>query len=51
MDAKEVKTAICDQCDATTVVNPASLLTKYQCGECDEIYDTKKEADECCNEF
>ncbi len=49
MKAKAIVGTECEHCGEFTAIKGIPE-TKWQCTECDELYDTKDEAEECCEE-
>ena len=51
MKVKQIKGIACPGCDEfIPAVDIPAEETRYQCGECEEIYEDKDEAKECCKE-
>lgn len=53
MKVKGVKGWICPACDEFSLVEeePLPVLeTRFQCGKCEEVYEDREEAKECCKE-
>ena len=51
MKVKAVKGYVCPECEEFVPL-PAKteLTTRYQCGECEELYEDRDDALECCRE-
>ena len=47
MDATKLIGCECEQCGEFTQV-PTTLVSKWECSECQELYDSEEEAKECC---
>ena len=51
MKVKTVKGIACPECDAFHLKDDIpEIVERYQCGECEEIYEDRDEAKECCKE-
>lgn len=51
MKVKEVKGTVCPECaEFILEEDMAEESTRFQCGECNEIYEDRDEAKECCKE-
>lgn len=51
MKVKVVKGISCPDCNYFILKEDIPEVTEqYQCGECEEIYDDKEDAKECCKE-
>ena len=51
MKVKTVKGTACPECDSFILKDDIPEITeRYQCGECEEIYEDRDEAEECCKE-
>ena len=51
MKVKAVKGWLCPSCDAFHLPEDGPIPeeeTRYQCGACEEVYEDKEEAKECC---
>ena len=51
MKVKVIKGMECPECgEFIPKEDFPELTSRYQCGECEEIYDDRDEAKECCRE-
>lgn len=51
MKAKQVKGIVCPNCDEFIAAEDMPAVENhYQCGECEQAYDNRDEAKECCKE-
>ena len=51
--SKAVKGWLCPSCDAFHLTEDEPIPeeeTRYQCGECEELYEDREKANECCKE-
>lgn len=51
MKVKEVKGIVCPECDEFIMKDDVpEVATRYQCGECEEVYEDIDEAKDCCKD-
>ena len=51
MKVKAIKGIACPECDCFVLKEDMpEVETRYQCGECDEVYEDRDAAKECCKE-
>jgi len=51
MKVKAVKGIVCPGCDEFVLKEDIpEVEERYQCGECEEIYEDRDEAKECCKD-
>ncbi len=50
MNAKPIVGTTCEHCGEFTTIEGGKPETKYQCTECEGVWGTKDEAEECCEE-
>ncbi len=50
MKAKAIVGTECEHCGEFTAIQGGKPETKYQCSECEELWDTEDAANECCEE-
>ena len=51
MKVKSIKAIACPECDGKILVEDIPVPQEFfQCGECDEMYEDREEAKECCKE-
>jgi len=51
MKVKVVKGIVCPECDEFILKDDIpEVEERYQCGECEEIYEDRDEAKECCKD-